>query len=281
MAMLHAMCDVPWMRDVAFALIDLYLVDLTAAGKRQEAASCDVGIAPVGEAQFCVVLWFQGEGVAGPGQQSLALADDPVLAAIEVDRDDARDGRLGRDEGGDGAGGRDFLVEKGNADGGASDGFEDGESGDGILGLPTEGDKGAAAGVERLRGGEGDGEEGEGGAEDVEAGVWSNQRAVMFSSSSLSLSYAVFCADLPGDAVGMEALSRLVCGSSAGSVAEAVAAMLIPRAAIGRGRTVTMRVQRATAVQGEAAGRSMVVAGNWRAIGRPRLDSSRICPRIT
>jgi len=121
--------DVPGMRDIGFALFDLHLINLATASKRHQTTTGNVGIAPVGKAQLCVVLRLQGKAMAGPGKQGLTLANEPVLAAIEVDRDDARDGRLRGDEGGDGAGGRDFLVEKGNADGGAPDGLENGEGG--------------------------------------------------------------------------------------------------------------------------------------------------------
>lgn len=160
------------MRNIGLSSLDLDLIDLTAAHQGQQPSTCDVRVAPVRNAQLRVVLGLQVEGMAGPGKQCLALADDPVLAAIEVDRDYAGYGRLGGDEGGDGAGGGDFLVEKGNADGGAAEGLEEGEGGQGVFWLAAQGNEGATAGVEGLGGGEGDGEQGEGRAEDLEAGVW-------------------------------------------------------------------------------------------------------------
>jgi hypothetical protein len=89
----------------------------------------------VGEAELDVVLGLEAQSVASPGQEGLALANDPVLATIEVDSDYAGDGRFCGDEGGYRAGGRDLLVEKGNADGGAAEGLEDGEGGESVLGL--------------------------------------------------------------------------------------------------------------------------------------------------
>jgi hypothetical protein len=126
----------------------------------------------MGKTKLHVVLGLEAQGVAGPGQESLALADDPVLAAIKVNRDDTRDGRLCRDESGYGAGGRDLLVEEGNADGSAAEGLEDGEGGEGVLGLAAQADQSAAAGEEGLGGGERDGEERKRRADDVEASIW-------------------------------------------------------------------------------------------------------------
>ena len=65
--------------------------------------------------------------------------------------------------------------------------------------------------------------------------------------------------------MGIDALSRLVCGSSAGSVAEAEAAMLMRRA-------VAVRAPWATPFQGDAAGRSMARAVRGRLA---RLDAGR------
>lgn len=63
-----------------------------------------------------------------PCQERLSLADDPVLSAIEIDCDNARYGRLGRDQSCDWGGGRNLLVEEGNADGRAPKGLEERES---------------------------------------------------------------------------------------------------------------------------------------------------------
>jgi hypothetical protein len=158
--------------NIALPGLELDLVYLTAAGEGQQSTTGDVCVSPVGKTKLHVVLGLEAQGVAGPGQESLALADDPVLTAIKVNRDDTRDGRLCRDESGYGAGGRDLLVEEGNADGSAAEGLEDGEGGEGVLGLATQADQSAAAGEEGLGGGERDGEERKGRADDVEASIW-------------------------------------------------------------------------------------------------------------
>ena len=160
------------MRNIALSSLELDLVYLATACESQQPTTGDVRVSPVGETELDVVLRLEAQSVAGPGQEGLALADEPVLAAIEVDSDYAGDGRLCGDEGGHRAGGRDLLVEKGNADGGAAEGLEDGEGREGVFGLPAEADQGAATGEEGLGGGERDGEEREGRADDVEAGVW-------------------------------------------------------------------------------------------------------------
>lgn len=63
------------------------------------------------------------------------------------------------------------MIEEWNADGRALKRLEDRQGGESVFRLAAEADEGTAAGVERLRGREGDGEEGEGCADDVEAGV--------------------------------------------------------------------------------------------------------------
>ena len=67
-------------------------------------------------AKLHIVLRLQAQGVACPRKQRLSLTDNPVLPAIEVDRYDARYGRLRRDQSGDWGGGGDLLVEERNAD---------------------------------------------------------------------------------------------------------------------------------------------------------------------
>jgi hypothetical protein len=158
--------------NIALTGLELDLVDLAATCEGQQPAASNVHVPPVGDAELNVVLGLQAQGVAGPSKKSLALADDPVLATIEVDSDYAGDGRLCGDEGGDWGGGRDLLVEEGNTDGGTAEWLEDREGGEGVLGLAAQTDQSTATSEEGLRGGERDGEEGEGRADDVEAGVW-------------------------------------------------------------------------------------------------------------
>lgn len=241
------------MRNIALASLDLHLVYLTASSERNQAPSCNVRVSPMRDTQLRVVLRLQSQSMASPSQQRLSLANNPVLASIHVDGHYAGDWRLGGDESCDGTCGRNLLVEKGNANGGAAEGLEDGERGEGVFRLATEGDEGAATGVEGLRGREGDGEEGEGRADDLEARIWGRQSVNCGSAAA----HAV-----PGGAVGSPAPSTLVCGSSAGSDDELVAEMLMHRAAIRVGRAVADRVRRARALQGEAAGRSMAVPVN-------------------
>jgi hypothetical protein len=162
------------MRNIGLARLDLHLVDLALACQRQQSSSRDVCVSPVVQPQLDIVLRLQAQRMAGPGKQRLPLADDPVLPAIEVYGDDARYGRLGRDESCDRARRRDLLVEERDADGGAAEGLEDGERREGVFRLPTEADQRSAAGVERLRGRERDGEQRKGRADDLEAGICLN-----------------------------------------------------------------------------------------------------------
>lgn len=73
------------MGNIAFPSLDLHLVDLTAAYERQKAPAGYVCIPPVGDAQLNIVLRLQAQGMSSPRQESLSLADDPVLSAIDVD----------------------------------------------------------------------------------------------------------------------------------------------------------------------------------------------------
>jgi hypothetical protein len=159
------------MRNIVLARLDLHLVDLALACQRQQSSSRDVCVSPVVQTQLDIVLWLQAQRMAGPGKERLPLADDPVLPAIEVHRNDARYGRLGGDESCDGARGRHLLVEERDADGCAAEGLEDREGREGVFRLAAEADQRSTAGVERLRGRERDGEEREGRADDFEAGV--------------------------------------------------------------------------------------------------------------
>ncbi len=109
--------------------------------------------------------------MTSPGKQRLSLADNPVLPAIQVDCDNARYGRLGGDQGCDGGGGGNLLVEKRNADGCAPERLKEREGRQGVFRLAIQADQGAATGEEGLRRGEGDGEEGEGRADDLEVCV--------------------------------------------------------------------------------------------------------------
>lgn len=141
---------VPGMSYVALAGLDLDLVDLAVSCEGQQASAGDVCVSPVCEAQLDVVLRLESQCEPRPREQGLPLADDPVISAVQVDRDNARYGVFGRDERCDGASRRDFLVEKGNADGGSLEGLEDGEGGKRVFRLAAEADEGSAAGVEGL-----------------------------------------------------------------------------------------------------------------------------------
>lgn len=99
------------------------------------------------------------------------MRDHPVQSAVEVDDHEGCYRGLDRDEGCVWGGGGYSLVEEGDAEESSSEGAEEGEGGDGVVGLAIEADESAAAGVEVLRGGDGGGEEGEGVADDFEAGV--------------------------------------------------------------------------------------------------------------
>lgn len=71
---------------------------------------------------------------------------------------------------------------------------------------------------------------------------------------------------IPGSLPSTDDASTLVCGSSAGSVDEVVALMLMHRAAIGFRRAVAAAVRCAKPFQGETAGRIVAVPVNWRAL---------------
>jgi hypothetical protein len=163
--------NLPGMRNIGLACLDLHLVDLPFTCQCEQTPSRDVCVSPVVQPQLDIVLGPQAQCMPSPGKQRLPLADDPVLPAIEVHRDDARYGRLGGDESCDGTRGRNLLVEERDADGGAAEGLEDREGREGVFRLATEADECSAAGVERLRGRQRDGEEREGRADDLEAGV--------------------------------------------------------------------------------------------------------------
>jgi hypothetical protein len=156
---------------IALASLDVDLVNLAVSCQCEQASSSDVCVSPMCQAQFDIVLRLQLQCEASPRKQCLSLADDPVVPSVQIYRDNARYGVFCGDEGRDGAGRRYFLVEERDADGGALKRLEDGQGRQRVFRLAAEADQGSAAGVERLGGGEGDGEEGKGRADDVEAGV--------------------------------------------------------------------------------------------------------------
>lgn len=65
--------------------------------------------------------------MAGPGEQGVALGDDPVGCPVEMEDREGRRGGLGGEEGGYGCRGGDALVEEGDAEEGAPYGGEEGE----------------------------------------------------------------------------------------------------------------------------------------------------------
>lgn len=99
-------------------------MDKASAAKGQEAAAGRVGLAPVGGAECCVELGPEGQGRAGPGLEGVALGEDPVDAAVEVDDDEAGVGGFGGEEGGVWGGAREALVEEGDGEGPAAEGLE-------------------------------------------------------------------------------------------------------------------------------------------------------------
>lgn len=121
------------MRNIALASLQLHLIDLPAPCESKQSTSCDVCVAPMRQTELHVVLRFQTESVSCPSQQRLPLADDPVLPAIKIDRDNTGDGRLGRDQGCDWCCRRNLLVEEGNADGRAPEWFKEGKGRQRIL----------------------------------------------------------------------------------------------------------------------------------------------------
>lgn len=160
---------------VALASLDVDLVNLAVSCQCEQTSTCDVCVSPMCQAELDIVLRLQLQGEASPRKQRLPLADDPVIPSVQVYRDNARYGRLGGDKCCDGAGRQHFLIEEWNADGRALERLEDRQSRQGVFRLAAEADEGAATGVERLGGREGDGEEGEGRADDVEAGFWAGR----------------------------------------------------------------------------------------------------------
>lgn len=97
-----------------------------------ETAAGEVRRAPVRQAEGALEARGRGEGVARPGEEGVALGDDPVRRPVEVeDREGCRRG-LGGDEGCYGGAGGYALVEEGDAEGGAGEGREEGEGGLGL-----------------------------------------------------------------------------------------------------------------------------------------------------
>lgn len=116
------------MRNIALASLQLHLIDLPIPYEGKQPTSGDVGVSPMRQAKLHVILRLQAEGVPCPGQQRLPLTNDPVLPAIEIDRDNTGYGRLGGDQCSDWGGGGDLLVEERNANGRASERLKEGES---------------------------------------------------------------------------------------------------------------------------------------------------------
>src|SRR5690606_36913375 len=131
-----------------------------------------VGGAPVRGAEGALEARGGREGVAGPGEEGVALGHDPVRRAVEVEDGEGRRRGLCGDEGGYGRRGGDALVGEGDAEEGAGEGREDRERGLGLwssasdsvlqlqgvrggeadgLGVPRHGDEGAAPRIELLR----------------------------------------------------------------------------------------------------------------------------------
>src|SRR5690242_12794686 len=98
------------MRDIALASLQLHLVDLPTPCECKQTTSSDVCVSPMRQAELHVVLRLQAKCVAGPSQQRLPLADDPVLPAIKVHCDNAGNGRLGGNQCCDRSGGGNLLV---------------------------------------------------------------------------------------------------------------------------------------------------------------------------
>jgi len=94
-------------------------MDLPRRRERSQAAACQVCVAPMGDGQAVLDARRGDKGVAGPGEEGVALADDPVTRAVEVEDGEGGVGRFGGDQGGDGRGGGDALVEERQAEGGS------------------------------------------------------------------------------------------------------------------------------------------------------------------
>lgn len=109
--------------------------------------------------------------MAGPGQQGIALRDDPVGGAVEVEGKERRGRGLCANQERQGCSRGDALVQERNAQQSTADRCEDREGGRGVVDLAGDRDKGAAAGVQVLRGRKGDGKQRVGRAQDLEAGV--------------------------------------------------------------------------------------------------------------
>jgi len=78
---------IPGMGDVGLASLDLHLVDLPTASKRYQSSTSDICVAPIGQPQLHIVLRLEGQCMARPRKQRLSLADDPVISAVQIDRD--------------------------------------------------------------------------------------------------------------------------------------------------------------------------------------------------
>ncbi|KAH0356438.1 hypothetical protein KCU81_g26, partial [Aureobasidium melanogenum] len=92
------------------------LVNLTFTRQTEESAASDARASPVCKAHGSVDLRFDGK----------------IKATIKVNDGKCGERRLGRDQGGIGSSRSDFLVEERNAEGGATERFEDGQRGYGL-----------------------------------------------------------------------------------------------------------------------------------------------------
>jgi hypothetical protein len=92
-----ATVHVPGMCYVALACLQLDLVYLAAADECQQAASSHICIAPMRQSKLNIVCRLERKGMTCPRKKRLALRNEPVFPAVELDCDDGGDGRLCRD----------------------------------------------------------------------------------------------------------------------------------------------------------------------------------------
>lgn len=124
--------DIARVNNVLLTRLESELVNLTLARQTEESTASNARASPVCKAHGSVDLRFDGKGVTGPGKKSIPLRDHPVKATVKVNDGKCGKRGLGRDQGGIGSSRSDFLVEEGNAECSATEGFEDGQRGYGL-----------------------------------------------------------------------------------------------------------------------------------------------------
>lgn len=114
-----------WMHDQLLAFAQRNLIYLARCGKCSKPTAREVVITPVCWSETTLDSWGDSKGVASPCEEGVPLSDLPIGCTIEVENREGGIRRFGGDQGSDGRGRGDALVEEGHAKEGVAEGGEE------------------------------------------------------------------------------------------------------------------------------------------------------------